>query len=312
MSAQPAFLYDPARTSPAPAPAIDAPVREARTRPQPAPAADPDLIREDYFGNARLLGRVALITGGEAGIGRAVALHYAREGARVVIAYTSEDADEEARECQRLIRTEGSDCLLFRGDLRQADTCRELVARAVEHFGHIDVVVNNAVQRQLWDVRQPWEAGDNAPTLAQLERAFRNQVLSYLLTSVEALPKLRAGGSIINTVPAVGLPGQRCAQSDAGSEAIHAFTQSLAEAAAERGIRVNAVAPGPVWTAGGANGGVTGSAGGNTAAVGAQTLLGRAGLPAEVAPAYVFLASDDATFITGQTIHINGGGKANA
>lgn len=303
MSAQPASLPESLLSHPSPA-SFDTPDRPARLRRQPpqVPTADPDTIREDYFGNARLLGRVALITGGESGIGRAVALHYAREGARLVIAHADEASEADARETQRLIRTEGSDCLLFRGDLRQAESCREVVARTIDHFGHLDVLVNNGIPRRDWDPQQPWEP-DSTLTLAQLERAFRNQVLSYLLTSVEALPRLRAGGSIINTVPSVALPGQPEAHTNAGCEAINAFTVSLAEAAAERGIRVNAVAPGPVWT---------GPTAGAAATAGIQTLLGRAGLPAEVAPAYVFLASDDATFITGQTIHINGGGKANA
>lgn len=338
MSAQPASLLRPTPSVPHPRPrdisVHDLAVREIPSGRLPAGAradrpialpADPDIIREDYFGNARLLGRVALITGGGDGLGRAVALHYAREGARVVIAYDDHDPDAEqaARECQRLVRLEGSDCLLFRGDLRRAEGCREAVARAIEHFGHLDVLVNNGACSPSADL-------PGLRNSEQFDRAFRNRMLAYLLTSVEALPRLRAGGSIINTVPAphahaaqVGEAGGTRRRTDGGDDAIHAFTVSLAEAAAERGIRVNAVAPGPVGTApaGPAGGTEAGHPGpGRLEAVamqgpvgfGTPTLLGRAGLPAEVAPAYVFLASDDATFITGQTLHVNGGGPIHA
>ncbi|RPE76920.1 SDR family oxidoreductase [Vulcaniibacterium tengchongense] len=260
----------------------------------------PESIREGYRGADRLRGKVALVTGGDSGIGRAVALHFAREGADVAIAYLEEEAD--ARECERLVREEGARCLLFRGDLGDAGTCAELVRRVVSEFGRIDVLVNNAAEQHA--VSAP-----EALNEAQVERTFRTNIFAYIFLVKAALPHMAEGAAIINTGSVTGVRGHdRLIDYAATKGAIHAFTFSLAKAVAERGIRVNAVAPGPVWTPL-----IPASfSAEQVGQFGRDTLLGRAGQPSEIAPAYVYLASQDASFVTGQTIHINGGGHISA
>lgn len=261
---------------------------------------EPVSIDERYVGANRLRGRVAIITGGDSGIGRAVALHYAREGADVVIGYLDEDRD--ARECERLVRAEGARCVLVRGDVGKLDVCQALVRKAVEEFGKLDILVNNAAEQH--PVEEPEEL-----TEAQIERTFRTNIFAYMFMAKSALPYMGEGASIINTGSVTGVRGHETLLDYAATKgAIHAFTFSLAQALADRRIRVNAVAPGPIWTPL-----IPASfKPEEVAKFGANTLMKRAGQPSEVAPAYVFLACNDASFITGQTIHVNGGGFISA
>ena len=270
------------------------PGRQSQMRPQP------ESIRASYRGSGRLDGKVALITGGDSGIGRAVALHFAREGARVVIGYLEEGDD--AAETERLVAKEGGQCLGIAGDVGDPGVCRELVRRTVEAHGRLDILVNNAAEQHT--VEEPEELEPE-----QIERTFRTNIFAYIYLATAALEHMGEGASIINTGSVTGVRGhEKLIDYAATKGAIHAFTFSLAQAVADRGIRVNAVAPGPIWTPL-----IPASfSAEEVAEFGASTLLKRAGQPAEVAPAYVFLASEEASFITGQTIHVNGGGHISA
>ncbi len=261
---------------------------------------EPESIREDYRGADRLRGKAALVTGGDSGIGRAVALHFAREGADVAVAYLEEDRD--AQETQRLVEKEGRRCLLLRGDLGQPEHCAEVVRQTIEAFGRLDVLVNNAGEQH--PVEEPEQLRQ-----AQIERTFRTNIFAYMYLASAALPYLERGASIINTGSVTGVRGHETLIDYAATKgAIHAFTFSLAQAVADRGVRVNAVAPGPVWTPL-----IPASFDEQQVAeFGRNTLLKRPGQPSEIGPAYVFLASADASFVTGQTIHINGGGHISA
>lgn len=270
------------------------PGRQSEMRPQP------ESIRASYRGSGRLDGKVALITGGDSGIGRAVALHFAREGAKVVIGYLEEGDD--AAETERLVAREGGQCLSIAGDVGDPAFCRELVRRTVDAHGRLDILVNNAAEQHT--VEEPEELEP-----AQIERTFRTNIFAYIYLATAALEHMGEGASIINTGSVTGVRGhEKLIDYAATKGAIHAFTFSLAQAVADRGIRVNAVAPGPIWTPL-----IPASfSAEEVAEFGASTLLKRAGQPAEVAPAYVFLASEEASFITGQTIHVNGGGHISA
>ncbi len=261
---------------------------------------EPVSIDDGYVGAGRLRDRVAIITGGDSGIGRAVALHYAREGANLVIGYLDEDRD--ARECERMVREEGARCALVRGDVGSLEVCRQLVRKAIDEFGKLDILVNNAAEQH--PVEEPEEL-----TEEQIERTFRTNIFAYMFMAKSALPHMRKGATIINTGSVTGVRGHETLLDYAATKGeIHAFTFSLAQAVADRGIRVNAVAPGPVWTPL-----IPASfKPGEVAKFGTNTLMKRAGQPSEIAPAYVFLACNDASFITGQTIHINGGGFISA
>jgi len=257
-------------------------------------------IRESYRGSDRLRGKVALISGGDSGIGRAVAQHFAREGAKVAIAYLKEE--EDAERTRELVIAEDSDCLLIRGDLGEPAHCREAVAKTVGAFGRLDILVNNAGEQH--EVDEPEQL-----TPEQVERTFRTNIFAYIHLATAALEHLPKGGSIINTGSVTGVRGhEKLIDYAATKGAIHAFTFSLAQAVADRGIRVNAVAPGPIWTPL-----IPASfSPDEVAKFGKSTLMKRPGQPAEVAPAYVYLASEEASFVTGQTIHINGGGHISA
>lgn len=272
----------------------DQPGEQTRMHPQP------ESMRDDYRGSGKLEGRVAIVTGGDSGIGRAVALHFAREGADVVVAYL--DEAEDAEDTRRLIEAEDVRCVLFAGDLGDHAVAGELVDLAVSTFGRIDVLVNNAGEQHPVDAPEELEAGT-------IERTFRTNVFSYLHVTRLALPHIPEGGSIINTTSVTAARGHRTLiDYSATKGAVQTFTFSLAQAVAERGIRVNAVAPGPIWTPL-----IPASFDADEVAkFGGKTLMKRAGQPSEVAPAYVFLASDDGSYITGQTIHVNGGGHIGA
>lgn len=258
----------------------------------PAPLS----IRDDYAGSGKLRGLTALITGGDSGIGRAVALHYAREGANVAIVYLNED--EDARETMNLLEgEEGAETLLIRGDVADKAFCGKAVEQTVSRFGGLDILVNNAAQQYPQD-----DATRIDPE--RLERTFAVNVFGYMYMVQAALEHLGEGGAIINTSSITGFRGHKTLVDYAGTKgAIRALTYSLAQQLVDRGIRVNGVAPGPVWTPL-----IPASfPAEEVAKFGADTPMKRPAQPAEVAPAFVFLASSDASYITGQFVHINGG-----
>jgi NAD(P)-dependent dehydrogenase (short-subunit alcohol dehydrogenase family) len=259
-------------------------------------APRPIFIREDYRGSGRLQGRVALITGGDSGIGRAVAVHFAREGADVAIVYLEEQRDAE--ETKRLVQAEGRRCLLLAGDVARQEYCHEAVNRAIEEFGRLDILVNNAAEQH------PQTAFEDI-TSEQLVRTFGTNIFAYFYMAKAALAHMKEGGAIVNSTSVTAYRGSSHLIDYAATKgAIVAFTRSLALAVVERGIRVNAVAPGPIWTPL-----IPASFPAERVKdFGKDVPLGRAGQPSEVAPAYVFLASADSSYITGQTIHPNGGG----
>jgi NAD(P)-dependent dehydrogenase (short-subunit alcohol dehydrogenase family) len=256
---------------------------------------EPVTMRAGYRGSGKLEGRRAYITGGDSGIGRAVAVHFAREGADVAIAYLEENDD--ARETRRLVEAEGRRCLLVAGDLSVDGASAAAVQRVVDGLGGLDVLVNNLAEQHPVEDPEDLDA-------AQVEQTFRTNVFAYYQTLVAALPHLGKGASVINTGSVTGARGHETLLDYAGTKgAIAAMTKSFAQALASRGIRVNCVAPGPVWTPL-----IPASFDADKVATfGSDTLLGRAGQPAEIAPLYVLLAGDDGSFITGQVLHVNGG-----
>jgi NAD(P)-dependent dehydrogenase (short-subunit alcohol dehydrogenase family) len=256
----------------------------------------PQSIRESYRGSGKLNGKVALISGGDSGIGRAVALHFAREGADIAIIYLNEDRD--ANETSTLVEKEGRRCLPIRGDCGKMEFCEHAVQRVLAHFKHLDILVNNAAEQHPQD-------GLEKISQEQLLRTFQTNIFGYFFLTQAALPHLGEGAVIINTGSVTAFRGNKELIDYASTKgAIQAFTFSLAASLASKKIRVNGVAPGPIWTPLIPS---TFSAE-ETAQFGGNTLMKRAGQPSEVAPAYVLLASEDGSYITGQFIHINGGG----
>jgi NAD(P)-dependent dehydrogenase (short-subunit alcohol dehydrogenase family) len=270
------------------------PGRESKMRPKPR-AKDPS-----DRGSGKLSGRVALITGGDSGIGRAVAIAFAREGADLAISYLEEH--EDAEETRGLVEEEGGRCLLIPGDIKDRGVCDDTVAQTVAELGRLDVLVNNAA------VQYPQE-DFLAITDEQLEETFRTNILSFFYMTQAALPHLGEGSTIVNSTSVTAYRGsQHLIDYAATKGAIVAFTRSLSTNLAEKGIRVNAVAPGPIWTP------LIPSTFDkkHVAKFGQDTPMGRPGQPEEVAPAYVFLASDDSSYMTGQVLHPNGGEIINA
>lgn len=260
----------------------------------------PVTIADSYRGSERLRGKVALITGGDSGIGRAVAVHFAREGAEIAVMYL--DEHEDACETRQLVEGEGRSCLLLPGDARSEDHCRSCVQKVVGRFGHIDVLVNHLGGQ--W----PQESVESIDP-QQLRRTFETNVYPYFFVTQYALPHMGRGSCILNTASVVSFRGSKHLIDYASTKgAIRALTYSLASNLAERGIRVNGVAPGPIWTPLI----VSSFDEERIRSFGADTLLKRAGQPSEVAPAFVYLASEGASYVTGQFIHVNGGGYIGA
>lgn len=256
----------------------------------------PDHGEETYRGSGRLEGRRAVITGGDSGIGRAVAIAFAREGADVLIAHLPEE-EEDARETIRWIEEAGRKAVAVAGDLQDEAHCRDIVSRAVAELGGIDVLVSNAAYQMALD-------GLGSLTTAQLERTYRTNVFAMIWLCQAALPHLEPGASIIASCSIQAYqPSPHLLDYASTKAAIANLTKNLSQELAERGIRVNAVAPGPVWTP-------LIPATMEPEAVeqfGQQTPLGRAGQPAELAPAYVFFASQESSYVTGEVLGVTGG-----
>jgi NAD(P)-dependent dehydrogenase (short-subunit alcohol dehydrogenase family) len=260
----------------------------------------PEFAGKHYQACGKLVGKVALITGGDSGIGRAVAVAFAKEGADVAIVYFDEHQD--ARETQEYVEKIGRRCIALAGDIGDENFCRRAIDSTVNAFGQLDILVNNAgeqhVQKSIEDI-----------SAEQLERTFRTNIFSMFYMVKAAMPHLKPGARIINTTSVTAYRGSpHLLDYSATKGAIVSFTRSLSEQLASRGIYVNAVAPGPIWTPL-----IPASfAAENVADFGTATPLGRAGQPEEVAPAYVFLACDDSSYMSGQVLHPNGGEVVNA
>ncbi|WP_078382414.1 SDR family oxidoreductase [Sutcliffiella halmapala] len=252
-----------------------------------------------YKGSGKLEGKNAIITGGDSGIGRATAIAFAKEGANVSIVYLDEHND--AKETKKLVEEYGVRCLLYSGDVGQKDFCTDVVKQTVEEFGSLQVLVNNAAeqhyQKRIEDISSD-----------QLLRTFQTNIFSYFYFIQAAMPFLKEGSSIINTASIVSYKGQPVLMDYAATKgAIVALTRSLSANIVGSGIRVNGVAPGPIWTPL-----IPASfPAENVEEFGTDTPMGRPGQPAELAPAYVYLASDDSTYVSGQMLHVNGGTVVN-
>ena len=271
------------------------PGRESQMRPKPE-------FLPRFPGAGKLKGKVALITGGDSGIGRSVAVHMAHEGADIAIVYLEENDD--ARETQRYVEAEGRRCLVISGDVAKEEFCKEAVGNTIEGLGRLDVLVNNAAEQHM--------KGGNGPLdipQAQLQQTFQTNIYGYFYMAKAALPYMQEGGAIVNTTSVTAYKGNKdLLDYSATKGAIIAFTRSLALALVEKGIRVNAVAPGPIWTPL-----IPASYDEEKIAKhGSSVPMKRAGQPNEVAPCFVFLACEEASYMTGQVLHPNGGTVVNS
>lgn len=270
------------------------PGRESEMTPRPASAM------EAWKGSGKLAGRVALVSGGDSGIGRAVAIGFAKEGADVAILYL--DESEDADDTRRHIEAEGRRCIALAGDIGDPGFCQQAVKQAVGRLGRLDILVNNAAEQHVCE--------DFAEIpVQQVERTFRTNILGMMWLTKAALPHLKDGAAIINTTSITAYQGNPTLIDYASTKgAIVAFTRSLAKSLQEKGIRVNAVAPGPIWTPL-----IPASfSAERTAQHGAGAPMERAGQPDEVAPSFIFLASNaDSSYISGQVLHPNGGTVVN-
>lgn len=276
---------------------------ELKSEVQPFPAIqakmtpEPDSDLSNYMAAGKLKGKVAIVTGGDSGIGRAVAVAFAKEGANVTIAYLAEE-EEDAQETKRLAEQFGVACLTIPSDVQVKAKCQEIVDKTIAEFGQLDILVNNAAYQHIV------EKIEDIPE-EQLVRTFHTNIIGYFFMVQVSMPYLKEGASIINTGSIVGKQGEPKLVDYASTKgAIHAFTKSLATQLGEKKIRVNAVLPGPIYTpflpgAGMGPDGVVKAA--------AKTILQRPGQPEELAPAYVLLASTDGSYITGALIDVNGG-----
>jgi NAD(P)-dependent dehydrogenase (short-subunit alcohol dehydrogenase family) len=276
-------------TPPFPEQEQEPPGREQAMRP---PA---DHGEKTYVGRGRMTDRVALITGADSGIGRAVALAFAREGADVLCSYL--DEDDDAAETRRLVEDAGRRCVTVAGDVGDREHCRSLIDRALDELGRLDVLVNNAAYQM------SYESFLDIPP-EELDFVFRTNILAMFHLCQAAVPRMEAGSTIINTTSIqAAQPSPELLHYAATKGAISTFTKGLAQELAERGIRVNAVAPGPIWTPLV----VMSFPGDKNAQFGADTPLGRPGQPGELAPLYVFLATEDSQYVSGEVIGATGG-----
>lgn len=265
----------------------DLPGQEAKMHPYP------EIINKNYKGSEKLKDKVALITGGDSGIGRSVAVHFAKEGADVAIVYLSEKVD--ALETKKLVESQNQKCLLIKGDLKKEPFCKSAVQKILKKFGKLNIVVNNAA------VQFP-EAKIEDISKKHLQETFETNIYPFFYILKEAIPHLKKGDAIVNTTSVTAYRGsEHLLDYSSTKGAIVTFTRSLATMLAKKAIRVNAVAPGPIWTP------LIVATFDKVDDFGQDTPMGRAGQPSEVGPAYVFLASEDSSYITGQIIHINGG-----
>ncbi|WP_416666878.1 SDR family oxidoreductase [Egbenema bharatensis] len=270
------------------------PGRESEMTPQPKSG------EFNYRGSGKLQGKVALITGGDSGIGKAVAIVYAKEGADVAIVYLDEDKD--AKQTQQLVEQEGRRCITLKGDIGDEQFCQRAVQQTVKELGHLDILVNNAAEQH------PQQSIEDI-SAEQLERTFRTNIFSMFFLTKAALPNLKEGSTIINTTSVTAYKGNPILLDYSSTKgAIVAFTRSLSQSLVKKGIRVNGVAPGPIWTP------LIPATfpEEEVKSFGAQVPMQRPGQPEEVAPSYVFLASNDSSYISGQILHPNGGVVVNS
>jgi NAD(P)-dependent dehydrogenase (short-subunit alcohol dehydrogenase family) len=255
----------------------------------------PKSVDPEYQGSNKLREKVALITGGDSGIGRAVAVAFAKEGADVAIVYLDEHGDAE--ETKKMVERQGRRCITISGDVGDEQFCRQSVQRTLDTFGRLDVLVNNAA------VQFPKESIEEISS-EQLERTFRTNIFSYFYMVKAALSHLKPGSAIINSTSVTAYKGNpQLLDYSSTKGAIVAFTRALSLSLAEKGIRVNGVAPGPIWTPL-----IPASfSEEHVETFGSNVAFNRAGQPEEIAPSYVFLASDDSSYMTGQVLHPNGG-----
>lgn len=254
---------------------------------------EPEIIKKGYKGSEKLKGKTALITGGDSGIGRSVAVHFAKEGANVAIVYFSEDGDAQAT--KKMVEDAGQQCLIIEGDLKNEDFCRKVVDETVKKFGGLNILVNNAA------MQFPKESAEEI-TSKQLHTTFQTNIYPFFFTVQEALKHLKEDDTIINTTSVTAYRGsEHLLDYSSTKGAITAFTRSLAKMLAKKKIRVNGVAPGPIWTP------LIPATFDDVSKFGQDTPLGRAGQPSELGPAYVYLACEDSSYMTGQVMHINGG-----
>jgi NAD(P)-dependent dehydrogenase (short-subunit alcohol dehydrogenase family) len=261
----------------------------------PKPASE----ARHYRGSEKLKDKVALITGGDSGIGRAVAITFAKEGADVVIVYLNEH--EDAKETQAQVEKEGRKCLAVAGDIGDESFCKQAVEMAIKAFGQLDILINNAAEQH------PQESIEKI-SAEQLERTFRTNIFSMFYLTKAALPHLKEGSAIVNSTSVTAYKGNpQLLDYSTTKGAIVAFTRSLSQALVSKGIRVNGLAPGPIWTP------LIPSTfpADKVESFGAQVPMQRAGQPDEIAPSYVFLASDDSSYMSGQILHPNGGEVVN-
>lgn len=269
------------------------PGRQSQMNPQPQEQ------RPEYRGSGKLQGKIAIITGGDSGIGRAVAIAFAQEGADVTIVYLNEH--EDAQKTKQLVEQQGRRCITISGDVGNESFCQQAIQQTVQTFGKLDILVNNAAEQH------PQQSIEQISE-EQLVRTFRTNIFAQFFMTKAALKHLDTGSAIINTTSVTAYQGAPSLLDYSSTKgAIVAFTRSLSQGLAEKGIRVNAVAPGPIWTP-------LIPATFPPEAVqkfGSDVPLKRAGQPDEVAPCYVFLASSDSSYMTGQVLHPNGGTVVN-